>query len=130
MQFGHALWRSLVEPVNAGGTVMRMLMKVNIPVEAGNKAAREGTLGKTIQQILQAIRPEAAYFVAENGQRCGFLVVNLDTASKIPALAEPWFLAFNAAVELHPLMTPEDLQQASPDIELSAKTYGRETVAV
>ena len=109
---------------------MRMLMKINIPAEAGNKAVREGTLGKTIQQILQAIRPEAAYFVAENGQRCGFLVVNLENASKIPALAEPWFLAFNAAVELHPLMTPEDLQKASPDIESCARTYGQETVAV
>ena len=109
---------------------MRMLMKINIPVEAGNKAVREGTLGKTIQQILQAIRPEAAYFVAENGQRCGFLVVNLDNASKIPALAEPWFLAFNAAVELHPLMTPEDLQKASPDIESCARTYGQEPVVV
>ena len=109
---------------------MRMLMKINIPVEAGNNAVREGTLGKTIQQILQAIRPEAAYFVAENGQRCGFLIVNLDDASKIPALAEPWFLAFNAAIELYPLMTPEDLQKASVDIESCARTYGRETVAV
>ena len=109
---------------------MRMLLKVNIPVEAGNKAAREGTLGKTIQQILQAQRPEAAYFVAENGQRCGFLMVNLESASKIPALAEPWFLAFNAAIELHPLMTPEDLQTASADIESCARTYGQETVAV
>ena len=109
---------------------MRMLLKVNIPVETGNKAAREGTLGKTIQQILQAQRPGAAYFVAENGQRCGFLVVNLDNASKIPALAEPWFLAFNAGVELYPLMTPEDLQKASGDIESCARTYGQETVAV
>ena len=109
---------------------MRVLLKVNIPVEAGNKAAREGTLGKTMQQILQAIKPEAAYFVAENGQRCGFLVVNLDNASKIPAIAEPWFLAFNAAVELYPVMTPEDLQQASRDIESCAKIYGEEAVAV
>ena len=109
---------------------MRMLLKVNIPVEAGNKAAREVTLGKKVQQILQAIRPEAAYFVAENGQRCGFLVVNLDNASKIPALAEPWFLALNAAIELHPLMTPEDLQKASPDIESCARIYGQEPVVV
>ena len=109
---------------------MRMLMKVNILVDAGKKAAREGTLGKTVQQILQAQRPEAAYFVAENGQRCGFLIVNLESESKIPALAEPWFLAFNAAIELHPVMTPEDLQQASRDIESCARTYGQEAVAV
>lgn len=107
-----------------------MLMKVNIPVEAGNKAAREGTLGKTMQQILQAIRPEASYFVAENGQRCGYLIVNLENASKIPALAEPWFLAFNASVELNPVMTPEDLQKASADIESCAKIYGQEALAV
>ena len=109
---------------------MRMLMKVNIPVDAGNKAAREGTLGKTVQKILQAQRPEAAYFVAENGLRCGFLIVNLESASKIPALAEPWFLAFHAAIELHPVMTPEDLQLASSDIESCARTYGQEAVAV
>jgi len=109
---------------------MRMLMKVNIPVEAGNKAVWEGALGKTIQQILQAQRPEAAYFVAENGQRCGFLIVNLESESKIPALAEPWFLAFNAAVEFSPVMKPEDLQQASRDIESCAKAYGPEAAAV
>ena len=130
IQLENVLWRRIVEAVNARGTVMRMLMKVNIPVEAGNKAIREGTLGKTMQQILQAQRPEAAYFVAENGQRCGYLIINLDQASKIPALAEPWFLAFNAAVELQPLMTPEDLQQASRDIESCAKIYGQEPVAV
>ena len=109
---------------------MRMLMKVNIPVEAGNRAAREGTLGKTVQQILQAQRPEAAYFVAENGQRCGFLIVNLENESKIPVLAEPWFLAFNAAIEFTPAMKPEDLQKASADIESCARTYGQEAVAV
>ena len=108
---------------------MRMLMKINIPVEAGNKAVWEGTLGKTIQQILQAQRPEAAYFVAENGQRCGFLIVNLESESKIPALAEPWFLALNAAIEFYPAMKPEDLQQASRDIEVSAKTYSPEIAA-
>jgi len=107
-----------------------MLMKVNIPVKAGNAAAREGALGKTIQQILQAQRPEAAYFVAENGQRCGLLIVNLESESKIPSLAEPWFLAFNAAVEFTPVMRPEDLQQASSDIESCVRTYAQEAVAV
>ena len=105
---------------------MRFLVKVNIPVEAGNKAVKEGTLGKTIQRILQEQKPEAAYFVAENGQRCGYLILNMESASKIPSIAEPWFLAFNASVEMKPAMVAEDLQKAGQDIAASAKSYAQE----
>ena len=40
--------------------------------------------------------------------------------SKIPALAEPWFLLFNADVQFHAVMTPEDLGRAGLD-ELGEK---------
>ncbi len=33
----------------------------------------------------------------------------------IPALTEPWFLTFNADVELRVVMSPEDLKQAGLD---------------
>jgi hypothetical protein len=42
----------------------------------------------------------------------------------MPVFAEPFFLAFNASVELHPAMTPADLEKAGPDLEKAAKTYG------
>ena len=109
---------------------MRFLVQVNIPVEAGNRAAKEGTLGKTIQRILGEQKPEAAYFVAENGQRCGYLVLNMESASKIPSIAEPWFLAFNANVEIKPAMVIEDLQKAGQDIAASVKNYTQEYAAV
>lgn len=50
---------------------MRFLVKVNIPVEAGNQAARAGKLGATIQSILADLQPEAVYFMTTvaNGQR-------------------------------------------------------------
>ena len=105
---------------------MRFLVKVNIPVEAGNRAVKEGTLGKTIQKILAEQKPEAAYFVADNGQRCGYLILNMESASKIPAIAEPWFLALNAAVEMMPAMVLDDLQKAGSDIASSAKNYNQE----
>jgi hypothetical protein len=37
---------------------MRFLLKVNIPVEAGNAAAKAGKLSETIQSILADLKPE------------------------------------------------------------------------
>jgi len=48
------------------------------------------------------------------------LVVDLPDASKIPALAEPWFLTFQADVEFRVAMTLEDLKKAGLD-ELGKK---------
>jgi hypothetical protein len=102
---------------------MRFLLKVNIPVESGNAAAKTGKLGTTIQSILSDLKPEAAYFTDDNGQRTGFIVLDMQDASQIPAIAEPWFLAFNASIELHPLMVPADLVKAGGAIEKAVKTY-------
>jgi hypothetical protein len=102
---------------------MRFLLKVNIPVEAGNTAARAGKLGTTIEAILTDLKPEAAYFTDNNGQRTGFIIVDMQDASQIPAIAEPWFLAFNASVELHPVMVPEDLMRAGSAIEAALTKY-------
>ena len=45
-------------------------------------------------------------------------------ASQIPALAEPWFHAFNASLEIVPVMVSEDLKKAGPAIEQAVKKYG------
>ncbi|TJY61174.1 hypothetical protein E4T66_10140 [Sinimarinibacterium sp. CAU 1509] len=103
---------------------MRFLLKVNIPVDAGNAAAKGGKLGATIQSILADLKPEAVYFTDDQGQRTAFVFLNIQDASQIPAIAEPWFLAFNANVEIHPVMVPEDLQKAGPAIEQAVKKYG------
>jgi hypothetical protein len=103
---------------------MRFLLKVNIPVEPGNAAAKAGKLGATIQAILADLKPEAVYFTDDKGQRTAFLFLDLQDASQIPAIAEPWFLAFNANIELHPVMLPEDLAKAGSAIEKAVKKYG------
>jgi hypothetical protein len=105
---------------------MRMLLRVSIPVEAGNAAAKAGTLGSTIEQILADLKPEAAYFLADDsGQRSGSIVFDMKDTSQIPAVAEPWFLAFNAKVSLRPIMDPKDLAKAGPAISKAAKQYGK-----
>jgi hypothetical protein len=102
---------------------MRFLLKVNIPVEAGNAAAKAGKLGSTIQSILADLKPETVYFTDDNGQRTAFIFLDMQDASQIPAIAEPWFLAFNASIEVHPVMIPDDLAKAGPSIENAVKKY-------
>ena len=94
---------------------MRVVLHVKIPHEPFNTAVRKGTAGDRIQQILAEIKPEAAYFTEYEGRRGAILIVDVADASKIPSLAEPFFLSFNADVEFHMTMTPEDLGKAGLD---------------
>lgn len=102
---------------------MRFLLKVTLPVESGNTAVKAGTLESTIQSILADLKPEAAYFTAEHGRRAGLIFLELQDASQIPAIAEPWMLAFNASIELHPVMVPEDLAKAGNAFEQAVKKF-------
>ncbi|MGH8709994.1 MAG: panthothenate synthetase [Burkholderiales bacterium] len=99
---------------------MRMLVQVKIPHEKFNAAVRDGSAGKKIKRILEETKPEAVYFTEYNGQRGAIMIINLDDPSKIPSFAEPWFLSFDADVEFHAVMTPEELGRAGLD-ELGKK---------
>ncbi len=104
---------------------MRMLLRVSIPVDTGNAAAKAGTLGSTVDRILADLKPEAAYFFADDsGQRSGSIIFDMTDSSQIPSIAEPWFLAFNATISLRPVMSPQDLQKAGPSIAAAADKYG------
>jgi hypothetical protein len=94
---------------------MRMLMQVKFPLEPFNSAVRDGSAASKIQKILAELKPEAAYFTEHDGCRGGTMVVDLKDASEIPRVAEPFFLLFNASVQLRPVMTPEDLGRANLD---------------
>lgn len=90
---------------------MRMLQIVRLPTETFNAAVRDGTADSKTKAILDEARPEAVYFTETNGQRTVIMIVELEKPSKVPALAEPWFLTFNAEVEFHVVMGPEELAE-------------------
>lgn len=90
---------------------MRMLLIIRLPTETFNAAVRDGTAGSKTKAILDEIRPEAVYFTETNGERTVIMVVELEKPSRVPALAEPWFLTFNADVEFHVVMGPDELQE-------------------
>jgi len=100
---------------NQEEAVMRMLLRVRIPHKEFNEAVRNGTAGSKLNRILEETKPEAVYFTEIDGQRGAIMIVNLEDPSKVPALAEPWFLTFNADVEIRAVMTPDDLKRAGLD---------------
>src|ERR1700758_3223689 len=105
---------------------MRMLLRVSIPVETGNAAVKDGTLGSTIEKILADLKPEAAYFFADdNGNRSGSIVFDLKDTSDIPAIAESWFLAFHAKISFRPVMNAQDLAKAAPSIGKAVEQHGK-----
>ena len=94
---------------------MRVMMIASLPVETFNAAVKDGSTQAKMKKILDQLKPEAAYFTALNGKRTAILIVDLADASKTPSLAEPWFLSFNASVDMYPVMLPQDLAAAGLD---------------
>ena len=90
---------------------MRMMMKVTIPVEAGNRAIKDGSLARAIQSTTERLKPEAAYFLTGEGDRTALFFFDMDETSQIPAFAEPLFAALNASLTLSPVMNADDLQK-------------------
>jgi hypothetical protein len=103
---------------------MRFMITFRIPTERGNAAVRDGSLSDTLQSVLEDLKPEVAYFSDIEGARGGYLVVNMDDASQIPAVAEPLFLAMDATVQVHPVFTPEDMPKAMEGLQQAAQKYG------
>jgi len=90
---------------------MRMMLKILIPTETGNHAIKDGSLHKIFETTMSKIKPEAAYFVAEHGQRCAMMFFDMNDASDIPVIVEPLFAGLNARVQLLPVMNADDLQK-------------------
>jgi hypothetical protein len=107
-----------------------MMMQMSIPVEPGNEAARTGAFGRPFQKMLEALKPEAAYFTASaNGERGGFVVFDMKDTSEIPGIAEPFFLAFHARINFFPVMNAEDLGNAAPGIEKAVREHAKAAAA-
>jgi hypothetical protein len=62
---------------------MRMILKFTLPVEKGNAAIKDGSLGRTTESILSKLKPEAAYFTPLDGKRGGMIFSDLADPSQI-----------------------------------------------
>jgi hypothetical protein len=89
---------------------MRVLLQVHIPNAKGNAAFKDGSLARTMEEFIGKVQPEAAYFAPDGGLRTAFFVFDMKDPSDMPPLLEPLFSAFEANVEITPVMNADDLQ--------------------
>jgi hypothetical protein len=87
-----------------------MMLRMQMPAEAGNAAIKDGRFAKVLSEMMERVKPEAAYFTSFEGDRCAFIVFDMQHPSDIPSIVEPFFDAVHAKVELQPVMTAEDVQ--------------------
>ena len=89
---------------------MRVMMRVHIPVEAGNRAIADGHLPAVLEAFNKAAKPEALYFGTSNGERTLIAVFDMVSPTDIPRIAEPFFTKLNAHLDWQPCMDYADLQ--------------------
>ena len=103
---------------------MRVMIKFAFPVDAGNSAARTGKIEKVFQGLLEELKPEAAYFFPEGGERAGLFVVDMKESSQVAEIAERFFFGLNARIEMVPVMGAEDLQKGLSGLQGIIQRYG------
>jgi hypothetical protein len=103
---------------------MRVMIKFAFPIDAGNAAIRTGKVEKVFQQLMEDLKPEAAYFHAVDGDRGGFFVVNMQESSQIAEIAERLFFGVNAKIVLVPVMTAVDLRKGLSGVLETFRRYG------
>ena len=90
---------------------MRLMLSFRIPVERGNQAAKDGTLGAAIDALLEQTKAEAAYFTLNDGERAGMVFFEVEDQAELAAINEPFFAALDAAIDIVPVLSPDDLRR-------------------
>ena len=94
---------------------MKVLFKISLPVERFNELARKGAAGQKLASILEATKPESVYFTGNQSGRGVVAVYDLADGSQVPAVAEPWFLTFDAHIEYSVAISGEEMAKANLD---------------
>jgi hypothetical protein len=86
------------------------MIRISMDTEASNKVVKEGQIAKLVQQTVELLKPEASYFTSDHGRRTAYFFCDLKESNLLPSIAEPWFQATNALIDVLPAMNSEELR--------------------
>jgi hypothetical protein len=90
---------------------MRFLIRVRTPTESGNKVVSDPNFLTKLEEYLNKVKPEAAYFMPIEGQRAGAFIVNIESNEQVPAIVEPLFQWWGSNIDVVPVMNFEELKK-------------------
>lgn len=102
---------------------MRFLILAKIPTEDGNKMVQDPNFLRKLESYINKVKAEATYFFEAGGNRVASFIVDIESADQIPVLSEPLFSGMGAHVELHPVMSLDDLKKEIPQAVIEANSY-------
>jgi len=102
---------------------MRFLILAKIPTEDGNKMVQDPKFLEKIEKYINKVKAEATYFFEADGNRVASFIVDIENADQIPVLSEPLFSGMGAHVELHPVMSLDDLKKGIPQAVREVNSY-------
>ncbi|WP_369148248.1 hypothetical protein [Streptomyces sp. R44] len=88
-----------------------MLLKVRMDTAASNEAIKQGALLRILEDTLQEVGAESAYFTVEDGCRTCYVFFDLADAAQMPKISRPFFMELGAKVYYVPVMNVEELHQ-------------------
>jgi hypothetical protein len=89
---------------------MRVLVRIILPNEAGNRAIKDQNFIKNIQSFMDNYEAEAAFFTPSNGNRSANFIIDMPSSDMMATIAEPFF-QMGARVKMQPVMNFEDLKK-------------------
>jgi hypothetical protein len=78
---------------------------------------QDPNFSRKLEEYINKVNAEA------NGDRIASFIVEVQSSEQIPVLSEPLFIKMGAHVELHPVMSLDDLKKGIPKAVSEVNSY-------
>ncbi|HUS63858.1 MAG TPA: DUF3303 family protein [Kofleriaceae bacterium] len=89
---------------------MRFLIRATLPSASANEALKSGAVPELLGNFVKTYKPESAWFTMRDGERTCYFVVDVNDATDMPSINEPFWHVAGAKMEWTPVMSFDELQ--------------------
>ena len=88
---------------------MRIYVRVLTDTVKANESIKSGKMGEMLVDFMQTVKPEYAFFTADDGVRCFNFLVDMKDVAEVPMICERFFVGLGGRISLTPAMVMDDV---------------------